>query len=254
MKKQNQLLFARNIFVFLIVISLAIIVATEKGKIVSIEKTEKEIQKYLTTNYPEIEKKVIIEKTNYQNKQYKTKITSKENTHLYFYIIKKKKEITDTYQKDYVEGNTLFRYLEKKIEKDITKKLHFSQTVVIESTLDQHISTIKEQIIKEENLLELKFYSIEKELLILNWNKEEIIDKITNLIKTYEENHITSKSYTITITNKNNIKEEIEIRNITSEFLENKKKEMIIEDILNNQNSERLRENKITYKYKNEEE
>ena len=59
---------------------------------------------------------------------------------------------------------------------------------------------------------------------------------------------MTPKSYTITITNKNDITESIEIKNITKEVSKE-----IINDIINDEKSDLLKENKITYKYLNQE-
>ena len=114
MKKQNQLLLARNIFVFIVFISFGIIVATEKTNSFLTTKFEKEVNNYLENNYNEIKNKIKKEESSYKKGIYTTKITSKDNKHLYFIIQKDNKKITDTYQKDYVEGNTLFSYLNKK--------------------------------------------------------------------------------------------------------------------------------------------
>ena len=44
------------------------------------------------------------------------KVMNKTNENLYFYITYYKKEITDTYQKDYIEGNSFIPYINKQIE------------------------------------------------------------------------------------------------------------------------------------------
>lgn len=253
MEKQKRLLFARNIFAFIIFVLFGVIIVTESGKGLLVPKVEKEITKYLDTHYKELKKDIIQEKTTYKAGIYKTKIVSKENKHLYFYITKENKKIKDTYQKDYIEGNTLFTYLNKKIENEIKEKTNTNITVTIVSTLDQHIPTIQERIIKEEDLLTLKFYTIKKELLIADWSSKEITNRIIDTIELYNEKEITPKNYTLIITNKKHMKESIEIKNLTTDFLKNTSNKEIINDILNNKETRLLKENDITYKYLEEE-
>jgi len=254
MKKEKQLAFARNLFAIIVFFLLLIIVLVEKGRERGIEKATKSIDSYLKTNYQAIEKRIDTEKVTYKNGIYSMKVVSKENKNLYFYIKKDKKKITDTYQKDYLQGNTLLKTLPNKLEKEIKEKTNTSPTVTIISTLDEHITSIQERIIKEENLLELKFYTLKKELLINDWSNEQIVSKIIDTMNTYESQNITPKNYTIVITNKNKITESIEIKNLTTDFIKSLEKEEIIEDIINDNNSKLLKENNITYKYLNEEE
>ena len=254
MKEQKKLLLARNIFVFITFVLLGVIIVTEKSKGLLIPKVEKEISKYIETNYKDIKDNLIQKETIYEKGIYKTKVISKDNQHLYFYVIKKEKKIQDTYQEDFIKGKTLFTYLEKKLEKDIKEKTHTTTTIKMISTFDQHVSTIQDRILKEENLLQLKFYTIEKEILMIDWTAPEITNKIIEIMKLYDSNNITPKSYTLTITNKSHIKESIQIKNLTTNFIENSSNIQIIDDIINNNKSQLLKENQITYKYLNEEE
>ena len=63
--------------------------------------------------------------------------------------------------------------------------------------------------------------------------------------------NITPKYYKFIITNKNDITESFEISNITKDFLSNPYNNHIINDILNNNNSNIIKENNIKYKYLN---
>ena len=172
------------------------------------------------------------------------KVESKENKHHYFYINYYNKKITDTYKKDYIEGKNLLNYIKKKLKKDINTKTNINCDVEITSTLDKYTNIVREKIIKEDNLLELKFYIIKKELIIDKWDEETITNKINNFLSNFTD--ITPKSYTITVTNKDDITESIEIKNITKEVSKE-----IINDIIKDEKSDLLKENKITYKYLN---
>ena len=67
---------------------------------------------------------------------------------------------------------------------------------------------------------------------------------------TLEKNNFTPKNYTITITNINDITNSIKIYNLKSSLLENNKLHIIINDIINNNQSSIIKENKITYESK----
>ena len=244
MKKERRLLLARNIFVFFVFIALTLVVVSEKGTELVIPKVQKEMESYLIEKYPELNN---IKKSTvtYQLNKYQMKITSKDNKNLYFYINRKNKKITDTYQKDYVEGNSLFSYLTKKLQNEIKQKTSTNIKVNILSTLDKYTTKTKEQILLEDNLLQLKFFIIEKEELIKEWNATAITNQLMNSIELFTNNDITPKSYTFIITNEEDITESIEIKNINKDSLAKE----IIQDILDDNYSKRLRDNKIKYNY-----
>ena len=106
---------------------------------------------------------------------------------------------------------------------------------------------IKERLLKEEDLIHLKIYNIEKDLMIENWNSTEITNSINNLIYKFNEKNITPKNFQIRITNKEDITESITIKNIKNNFVLIQNNEQIIKDILNNNNSKLLKQNEITY-------
>ena len=247
MKKQNKLLFARTIFLFLIIIIFGIIIFTEKAGGVLIPKAEEKINNYIDKKYKDEKENFILGKVTYKNTTYTMKVTNKDNKKHYFYIKYYHKKITDTYKKDYIEGNTLLTNIKSKLKKDISKKTNTSCEIIINNTLDKYTNTVQKRIIDEDNLLELKFYTIKKEIIIKEWNTKDITKKITDTINTYKNNNITPKNYIIIITNKSDITESIEIT-LTEEFINNSSKEKIIDDIINDKNSLLLKENKIKYK------
>lgn len=242
MNKQKKLLLERGIFILIVFVLLGVIVITEKFGSIMIPQATKKIETYIENKYKELnlkENKVI-----FKNTTYTMKVESKENKNHYFYINYYNRKITDTYKKDYLEGKNLLTHIKKKLKKEINNKTNTNCDIEITSTLDKYTNLVKEKIIKEDNLLELKFFIIKKELIIDKWDEEIIANKINNFLDKFTG--ITPKSYTITITNQEDITESIEIKNIT-----NKVSKEIISDIINNKKSDLLKENKITYKYLN---
>lgn len=244
MNKQKKLVFGRSIFVFIVFVALGIIVFTEKFGSIMIPKVTKKMNTYIEENYKDLNIKT--NKVTFKNTTYTMKVESKENKHHYFYINYFNKKITDTYKKDYVEGKNILNYTKKKLEKKINTKTNTICEVEITSTLNKYTNIVQEKIIKEDNLLELKFFIVKKELIIDDWNDETITNKINKFINKFTTNNITPKSYTITITNKEDVTESIEIKNITKEVSKD-----IISDIIKDKKSDLLKENKITYKYLN---
>lgn len=251
MQKQKHLLFARNVFLFIIFVIFGVIIVTEKSAGILTPKIQEEMDAYIENNYSSITNSINKKDAKYNKTIYKRKIVSKENKNHYFYIIYKNKKIKDTYKEDYLEGKNLLNHIKKTLEKEITNTTNLNTKVKINTTLNNYTKSVQERIIKEDNLKELKFYTIEKEIIIDNWNSKDITEEIHNIIAKYYNNKITPKSYTITITNKKDITESIRISNLTENFLINTSKEQIIDDIIKDKNSTILKENKIEYKYLN---
>lgn len=249
MSSKNSLIIGRAIFLMFIIISLGLIIMNEKGGELFKNKISDKVQEYLQSNYSSLN--VIQDTMTYQNNTFTQKITSKSNKNLYFYISYKNKEIKDTYKKDYQEGTTLLTYLNKKLEEEIEDKTNITCKVSSISNLNDYTDKVQERIIKEDNLLELKYYYIEKEFVIKDWNKEVIAEEITNLIKIMSENKITPKYYVISIIKKDDITTSIKIKNITEDFINLENKEEIIQSIIEEKDNELLKENKITVEYEN---
>lgn len=250
---KNSLIFGRALFTLVIIIIFGLIIINEKGGKIFLPKVTNKINDYINEKYNQIEKDIIIEKIDYNNKVFKAKIVSKHNNNLYFYIIYKNKKIYDTYKKDYIEGNSILNYLNKKIEKEINEKTNTKYKVYPIATLDKYTNNVKDNIIKEQELLSLKYYYLEKEITT-DITSEKITNIITKYIKSNEENSIKPKYYKFIIINKNDSTNVIQISNITEEFVYIPNNEQIIKDILNKNNSILLEESKIKYKYLNEEE
>ena len=250
MNSKNSLLIGRGIFTIILIVAFGLVIMNEKKGDLLKTKVSSKLNSYIETNYNDFNSFVKKEIT-YQNDIFTQKITSKKNKKLYFLIKYKNKEITDTYKKDYEEGNTLLTTLNNELSKEVQKQTKEECQVKNITTLDKYSEKIQERIIKEEELLSLKYYYISKELEISNWNAQEITKQIENFMNNIKEKEITPKYYEITITNKEDITTSIVISNITEEFLTNNNKEQIIKDILDNKNTNLVKESKITFQNNN---
>ena len=250
---KNSLIYGRAIFTLIIIIAFGLIIINEKGGKIFLPKVTNKINDYINDNFTQIKEEIKIDKIDYKNKIFTAKIVSKNNKNLYFYIIYKDKKLNDTYKKDYTEGNSILKYLSNKIEEEIYEKTNIKYKVYPIATLDKYTDNVKNQIIKEKELLSLKYYYLEKEITI-DLTNENIVNEITKYIKSNEENNIKPKYYKFIIIDKNDSTNVIQISNITEEFINNNNKEQLINEILNKNNSDLLKNSKIKYKYLNEEE
>ena len=245
---KNNLLIARGLFTLIVIVTFGLIIMNEKGAELFSSQIENKINQYLDSNYSSLDfvkSNIRIDKT-----LFSMKISSKENKHLYFTVSYQNKNIKDTYEKDYKEGTTLFNYLKEKQQTEIKEKTKEIVKVEPVTTLDQYSESVQKQIIKEDNLLSLRYYYIEKEIKT-EWKEESITQEITDFINTMINNIITPKYYNIVITDKEDITKSIKINHLTEDFINNNNKNDIIRDIMNNDNSNLLKENKITYKVLN---
>ena len=250
MQKQKRLLLARNIFVFVIVICFGIIIVHEKSAEIFLPKAEKKLNDYFEKNFSDIEDDVSKKKVTFNNLSYKMQVVSKENKNLFFYIYYSNKKVTDTYKKDFVYGKSLLNKINGDLEKAIRKTTSTSVEIQTDN-LDKYTSIVRDKIIKEDNLLNLKFYDVKKELIINDWNSKNISVEINNLINTLYKENITPREYIIVITNKKNITESIEISSLDEKFITDKNKEKIINYILEDKKEELNKISKIKYEYLN---
>lgn len=244
---KNRLILERGIFTLLIVTMLGLIVVNEKGGEIFSPKIQKKINTYIDENYSNIKNNIELSPIEYNNKSFKITIISKKNKNHYFNITYNKGNITDTYKIDYKEGKNILKHIENILTKEIYNKTNIKCTPHMTTTLDNYSDKIKERILNEENLIDLKIYYIEKELIIKEWNKETITKEITNFIDSIDKHNIKPKYYKIIITEEKDITNSIEINNITNDFINDNNKS-IINDIINNNE---IKNSNITFKYLN---
>lgn len=251
MNNYKKLNIFRGIFAFIIFVIFGIIIFTEKGGDIFIPKIQEKLNTYLLTNYQNIIGKTIQEEITYKDRTFTMKIIDKLNKEHYFYIIYDNGKITDTYQKDYLEGKQLLNKITKDLEEEIYNKTNIKTKVKILDSLENYTTKVQELILNEKNLISSKIYSLEINIDLKPWNGTNAAIVITNTLNTFIEKNIVPKNYTITINNLDEITETIEIYNITNNFVNNKDKEDILNDIINNKNSDLLENNKITFKHLN---
>lgn len=248
MKEQHKLTIQMAFFFLIIFVIFGTIILKEKQDILFLPKIETKLNEYLTTNYSSLNLKT--SKIKSKNNKFTMKVMNPTNNNLYFYITYHNKKITDTYEKDYQEGNTLINYLNKEIEKIIKEKTNDSYKVKINNTYDNFSSKIKETLLKEEKLESLKIYTLEKELTT-SWDSQTITKTISTIMTTLETENITPKNYTFIINDKDDITKSVKITNLTTKSIENNNLSIIINDIINDNKTSILSENNITYEYLN---
>lgn len=251
MNKYKKLNIARGIFAFIIFVAFGIIICTEKGGDFLIPKVQEKLNEYLTTNYTNIINDTIQEEIIYKDRTFTMKIYDKKNKNHYFYVKYDNGKITDTYQEDYIKGQNILNEIKNNLEQEIYNKTKIKVKVEILSSLDKYTSKVQELILKKQNLLNVKIYSLAISIDLKPWNGENASIVITNTLNTFIENNINPKSYTITINNLDEITDTIEIYNINNEFVNNKYKKEILDDIIKNKKSDLLENNNITFKHLN---
>ncbi len=228
------------IFVCIVFLSLGIIVINQKINPVLEKKVDEKINTYIEKNYNDL-KDIKKEPTKYKNHQYEKIIRNKNNDNYYFIIYYHKKEITDTYKKDYVEGSTFLKYISKKIKKNINDKIKKNYKVIIDTKLNKFSNKTKNNIIKEKDLLSSEIYVLEIKLKIKT-DINTITNNIYQIDKKLKKENIKAKSYNFIIesTDTNN---EIRINNLK---VDNYLKQ-IINDIMNDKKTDYMKNNNITY-------
>lgn len=215
------------------------------------KKIDKRLNTYIQKNYKEIINEVNIKKTKYEKTKYTKKIINKKNKKLYFYLYYSNKEIKSTYENDYIKGEKFLNYIENTISKNIKKKTNINYEIKIKTTYNKFNDYTKEKLLQEKNLESLSIYTLKEDFIIEEFNTNEIYNKITKLNNNLEKNNIFPKNYNITFILKKNPTKSIEINNLTSDLIKNNDLKSIINDIINKEKSDILKNNNITYKYYN---
>lgn len=247
MNEGKKLTMQMALFFLIVFVLFGTIVVKEKENILFLPKIENSITNYLKENYNSLELEQ--EKVTEENDIFSMKVKNPLNKNHYFYIKYSNKQLSDTYKEDYLEGKTLLTHLSNKLEKDIENTAHKSYKVTFDNTLNNYSDKVQKQLL-EENINTLKVYTIEKEIAT-SWDQQSIITKISDTMTTLENKNFTPKNYTITITNIDDITHSVKIYNLKSSLIKNNSLTIIINDIINNEKTNILTENKISYEYLN---
>lgn len=227
MDKKNSLITNMWIFSTIIIVLFAIILIDEQKYTLLETKIEEKLTTYINSNYQEIKKDLNIHKINYQpgSHLYKIKLINKQNKNLFFYVSYQNKKISSTYQKDYVEGNSLLTFYKKKFEKEINDGRKLKTTLTFTKKLNSYTSDIKENLINNQ-IKSLPIYQLKTELKPASFT----INDISSSIQTYHQYIISlgynPKSYTFKVLFED-INNSFEIKNITSELINNHTEELI---------------------------
>lgn len=243
MNEGKKLTIQMALFFLITFVLLGTIVVKEKQNILFLPKIENSITTYISDNYKdlELETSQVTEKNN----TFTMKVKNKNNKNHYFYIKYSNKKITDTYKEDYLEGKSLLDHLSSKLEKELLETTKNSYKISFDNTFNNYSEKVQQLLLKED-IKSLKIYTVEKELST-TWTKDEITKKITDTMSTLEKSAFTPKNYTITITNKADITQSIKITNLKYSLIKNNNLSIIINDILNNKETNIIKENQITF-------
>lgn len=246
MKQDKKLMIGMTLLFFITFIFLGTLVTTEKLSPYFSNQIHEKFKNYLEKEYPNEKSNFKIEKTTYKNQKYQAKVSNNENKNLYFIITYQNKKITDTYKEDYVKGKTILKAIEKELEQKIKNKMNKNVTISFPLTLDKYTDKTKEKIIKHDldniNLYNIKF-SINNTL-----EPTSIMEKLNTITEKLTQININPNQYTVTI---NDNSKKLIISNLTKQTLEKNNLLQIINDIINNNESEIIKTNNITYQYTN---
>lgn len=207
MEKQSKLTLYMGMFYMLVILLLGLIIITEKEKDFLIPKIKKNITSYLEEKYQDEIKNFKYNKIIRKNNSYLLKIENTSNKHLYFTVTYKNKKITDTYKKDYLEGNTLNTYITNIMNnklKEVTtnKKIPYkSYTISYNTKLNNCTSSVREKLLNK--IYDLPIYTINIEESYQHINELKVI--LTNIISYTTSLNLKPKNYNITLNNAQNI-------------------------------------------------
>ena len=247
MNEGKKLTIQMALFSLVTFVLFGTIIIKEKQNIIFLPKIENSISKYMNDTYQDLslEKDKVTE----ENNVFTMKVKNIKNKNHYFYIKYSNKKITDTYKTDYLEGKTILNHLSTKLEKNIYKETNITYKVSFNNKFNNYSEKVQ-KLLLEENIKTLKVYTIEKEITT-SWEINNITKTISDTMTTLENKQFTPKNYTFIITNEKDITQSIKINNLKSSLINENKLQTIISDIISNNKSIILTENKITYEYLN---
>lgn len=224
----NKLKLQYSIFFAIVVFIFGVIVINEKLTPYFEKKANQKINDYIEEKYSDLNN-IKKDKTKKINTKYEKILRNKYNNNYYFKITYKNKKITDTYKKDYVEGYTFLKYISKKIEKDIKEKVKKDYEVIIDTKLNDFNQETQNKIIKEEDLLSSKIYSLK---IKINTKEEinSIYDMIIYIDDKLKKENIIPKSYTFNINDSfiiKDIKVDKDLKDNIKKSIKNKESEKL---------------------------
>ena len=253
-KKEQGLILQMGMFYLIVILFLGLILISEKKKEVIIPKVEKKLLTHINKEYKEDNIKTNKIKFNKKENIYTIKITNKKNSDLYFIVkyIYETKKIESTYKEDYLEGKSLFKNIEKTLNKELKTATKRNPTtlknisITYNTKLTNCTENIKNELLNKNYTLPL--YTIKLEDNISNLTEELLTKKLTTIKNYFQSIGFTPKDYNITLNNKTTPTKSINIK-INQDTL-NKNLEEISNLIITN-DIETLKLYNIEYKYLN---
>ncbi len=227
--KKNRLILGMSLVTLIAIISLGLIIVSEKGNIILLNKINSELDSYIEDNYKDILQDITITDTKFSldENSYTKTATSEVNEDLSFEVTyTKDAEIISNYEDNYLKGLSLIEQHEKDINKNFD-----DYYLTVNLDLDQMSDKTKTSFIKKEEINLLPIYTLNIEIIESTFNAEEINTLLKETVKNKPDYNITKYYLKITTT-----EEIIEFSNLN-------------ENIINNENFENiLSESKDDYK------
>ncbi len=219
--KKNNLILGMSLVTLIAIISLGLIIVSEKGNLILLNQINKELDNYIEENYNDILKDLTITETKFtldENSYTKTAI-SEVNEDLSFDITyTKEEEIISTYETNYLKGHSLIKSYEETINKDFDD---YSLTINLE--LDQMSDKTKTSFIKNEDINLLPIFTLNLEIIETTFNAKEISDLLKQTVINKPDYNITKYYLKITTT-----EEVVEFSNLSEEIINNENLETIL--------------------------
>lgn len=191
----------------IVILLLGLIIINEKKKDFLIPKIEKQITSYLEENYQNETKDFTYSNLKRKNDSYTLKVKNSSNKNLYFIVIYKNNKITDTYKKDYLEGNTLNNYMSKKMNDkinssiNITKSNYIKYTISYNTKLNDCTNNVKEKLLSKDYNQPIYTINIETEYQ----DSIELKTILANILEYTNTLNLRPKNYNITLNNEKNL-------------------------------------------------
>lgn len=244
MQEKNKLTLWMGLLYLIVILSIGLIIISEKKKDYLIPKIKEKLVSYLEKEYKEEIQNLTYGKVLLTENSYQMKVYHSQNKNLYFIVTWKNKEITDTYQIDYLEGKTLNTHLSKKMTEKIPnsiKEKYQTYTISFDTKLNNCTKEVKEKLIKEEIL---PIYTINVETDIHNTLQEEIQE----ILKDTESLNLHPKNFHITLNNSKSISKSIHLE-VEHDIIKEHLEEII--NSINHNDSTTLDSYHVKWKYLN---
>lgn len=231
-------LFFLFIFVF-----FGVIIVLEKGNPFLFIEADKRIKSYIEENYPTLYDDFQVSPLSYSIKEqsYGIVVTDKRNEDLFFHITyTKHKQIEDSYQFDYLEGNNFKAIVENRLSDKLQKKLDqdsfleefSSYRASIKTSLDALNPNVREDLVHSRAIDTLPIYTIEATTTVKNMNAENWSKQFEKLIQKTEKISFQPIDYSLFICKKEDGNNCIQIDGVTKESLTNEDLASIFQEML----------------------